>query len=431
MKLATIGLNFRTAPVEIREQLAFDTTEIIKGLSALKSDFSMDEAVILSTCNRVEIYASREAGNVHYHDLEDFLSRFHQVDPRALNSSLYKKRDTVAIEHLFHVAASIDSMVLGETQILAQVKESYHLSKRQGMIGRLFDALFQNAFSVAKHIHTQTGIGQRKVSVCSVAVDFAEKIFNLEGRTILVLGAGKMSELTLTHMVKKGAAKVLVSNRTFEKAEELASRFGGEAVPFETLSENLGRADIVISSTGSQDIIVTPEHVRDALRRRRYQPMVLIDIAVPRDIDPAVNEIDNVYHYDIDDLESIVSQNLAERQGEVDACRQIVSQKVGEFIRDRRIIEAGPVISQLTQYADSIREQELERVLNKLGEISDKDREEIEYLTKRIINKLLNKPIAAIRDAVAEGDGYQMLNATQKLFDLDDGEDEPDNSGKS
>jgi glutamyl-tRNA reductase len=424
VKLASIGLNFRTAPVEVREQLAFDTPLIIQGLSALKSDFSMDEAVILSTCNRVEIYASREESSVHFGDLEKFLSCFHEIDPRALDSSLYKKRDTDAIEHLFRVAASIDSMVLGETQILAQVKESYHLSKKHGMIGRLFDALFQSAFSVAKHIHSKTEIGQRKVSVSSVAVDFAEKIFNLEGRTILVLGAGKMSELTLTHMVEKGAARVLVSNRTFEKAEELAAKFGGEAVAFDALAENLGRADIVISSTGSQDMIVKPDHVREALRSRRYQPMVLIDIAVPRDIDPAVNELDNVYHYDIDDLETIVSQNLAEREGEVDACRQIVSQKVSEFIRDRRIIEAGPIISQLTRYAHGIREQELERVLNKLGEISDKDREEIEYLTKRIINKMLNKPISAIRDAVAEGDGYQVLNTTQKLFDLDEDEED-------
>lgn len=423
MKLAVLGLNHKTAPVEVREKLAFPAEGVAKALEALRSRAGISEAAILSTCNRVEIYSCGEDEAIHFGDLQSFLAQFHQIPEVQFVAHLYKYRDLDAIQHLFLVAASVDSMVLGETQILSQVKEAYQAAARAGTVGRLLGPLFQRALEVGKEVHTLTGIGKHKVSISSVAVDFAEKIFgSLEGRSILVIGAGKMSGLTLKHMMDKGVRTILVSNRTFEKAEDLARQIGGRALPFEHLVDNLAQADIVISSTGAPQAILRPEHVRAALRRRRYQPMFLIDIAVPRDIDPKVNEIDNVYLYDIDDLEKVVVENQATREREIQECRRLVTERVSRFVSEIRIKDAGPVITRLTQKADEIRQEELERTLNKLGSVEAKDREEIEYLTKRIINKILNSPITAIRREVGSGDGQRIIEAAERLFQLEDEE---------
>ena len=426
MKLAVLGINHKGAPVEIREKLAFPEDSLADALIALQQHCSLDEAVVLSTCNRVELYLIRYDDHVHWRDVQEFLTSYHGLEPDKFAPYLYKLRETEAIEHLFRVAAGVDSMVIGETQILAQLKDAYRLSAHHSLTGRFFDPLFQTALSVAKEVHTQTGIGQRKVSVSSVAVDLAEKIFTtLEGRSVLVIGAGKMSRLTLNHMLDKGAQKILVTNRSFERAEALAIDVGGQALPFNEMEENLSQADIVISSTASSGIVLRPQHLREALRRRRYQPIFLIDIAVPRDIDPAVNEIDSVYLYDIDDLDSVVAENLTEREGELEECKRLISERVNEFVSERRIADIGPIIAQLTRQADEIRQTEIERALNKLGDISDKDREEIEYLTKRIVNKILNSPISAIREEVVEGNGFRILDATQKLFNLGEENEEP------
>ncbi|MBI2194404.1 MAG: glutamyl-tRNA reductase [Planctomycetes bacterium] len=432
MKLAALGLNHRSAPVEIRERLAFTPEQAARALEMLRSQAGVSEAVVLSTCNRVELYACRPDEPIHFRDLQAFLARFHQLPEEQFSSCLYKYRDAEAIEHLFLVACSGDSMVLGETQILSQVKEAYRVAAQAGMAGPLLGRLFQHALAVGKEVHTLTGIGKLKISVSSVAVDFAEKIFtSLAGRTLLVLGAGKVSELTLKHMVHKGVQTILVSNRTPEKAEQLARAFGGRSLPFELMLENLTLADIVISSTGSPKPIIHPQQVREALRRRRHQPMFLIDIAVPRDIDPAVNEMDNVFLYDIDDLEKAVAENRAARQSEILECRRLVAERVDQFVNAIRIRDAGPVIARLTEKVHQMRQQELERTLNKLGALSAKDREEIEYMTKRIINKLLNSPISTIRQEVAKGDGHRILDAAEKLFDLDsDSEEAAKDEGK-
>jgi len=428
MRLACIGLNHKTAPVEVREKLAFAGERLKEVCSALQGRLEVDEIVILSTCNRVEAYVSRPDGSIHFRDLQDALGDVAEVAPDTVAACLYKFRDAEAVEHLFQVAASVDSMVVGETQILSQVKDAYHVAKQNGMTGKLFDSLFQNALSAAKDVHTLTGIGRRKVSVSSVAVELAERIFTgLAGRTVLVIGAGEMGELTLKSMVDCGADQVLVLNRTQDKAEAVAAQVGGRALPWEGLGEALAQADIVISSTAAEGTVLSVEEIREALRRRRYEPMFLIDIAVPRDIDPRANELDNVYLYDIDDLEKVVAENLSQREGELRQCRELIGERVGRFVRDARIMDLAPVIANLTENAHEIRQKELTRTLNKLGDISEKEREEIEYLTNRIVNKLLNSPIEAIREEAASGDGYRLTDAAQRLFRLDedgDGDEE-------
>lgn len=419
MRLACIGLSHKTAPVEVRERLAFAGDRLKGALSALRDRLQVDEVVILSTCNRVETYVSRADGSIHFRDLQNALGEVAEIAPDTVASCLYKYRDAEAVEHLFQVAASVDSMVVGETQILSQVKDAYHLAKQNGMTGKLFDSLFQTALSAAKDVHTLTGIGRRKVSVSSVAVELAERIFSgLAGRTVLVVGAGEMGELTLKSMIDRGADRILVLNRTQDKAEAVAVQVGGQALPWERLGEALAQADIVISSTGSEGTIVSVEQVREALRRRRYEPMFLIDIAVPRDIDPQANELDNVYLYDIDDLEQVVTENRAQRETELRQCRELIGERVGRFVREARIMDVAPVITNLTRNAHDIREKELARTLNKLGDLSQKEREEIEYLTNRVVNKLLNSPIEAIREEAASGDGYRLTDAAQRLFGL-------------
>jgi glutamyl-tRNA reductase len=352
------------------------------------------------------------------------LAGIHGIPPDAFAPHLYRFRDAEAVEHLFLVAASVDSMVPGETQILGQVKDSYQLARQCGMTGRLFEPLFQNALSAAKEAHTLTGISRRKLSVGSVAVEFAEKIFSgPEGRTVLLVGAGEMGELTLQSMFDSGLKSIRVANRTFEKAEALAARYGGRAVPFEPLAESLAEADIVIASTAAPGFVIHADQVRQALKRRRYEPMFFIDIAVPRNIDPAVNDIDNVYLYDIDDLERVVAENWAEREKELRHCRGLIADRVAAFQGEVRVMDAGPLIAGIKKKADEIRDLELQRVFNKLGRLDDKERQEIEYLANRIVNKLLNSPISAIRKEMASGDSFRILHAAERLFDLDEEEE--------
>ena len=312
MHLTLVGLSHKTAPVEIREKLTFPANRQDEALALLTSNPDVSEAVIISTCNRTEIYAVTTTQTDGPSTIIDFVADYHGLDRDELAHSLYIRE---VIRHLFRVVASLDSMVLGEAQILGQVKEAYEHSFNNGASGRVFNKLFRQSFEVGKRVRTETEIGEHAVSISYAAVELAKKVFDtLEGRTILVLGAGKMSELTAKSLVCNGVGKVLVANRTFARAEELATRFDGEAIPYEDLFTRMGEADIVISSTAATGYVVTKEDVASARRGRKNSPLFLIDIALPRDIDPEVNDLSDVYLYNIDDLSGVVSANLEEHR---------------------------------------------------------------------------------------------------------------------
>jgi glutamyl-tRNA reductase len=402
MTLVLIGVNHKTAPIELRERIAIsreDLPEVTRALAALPGVL---ECMILSTCNRVELLAIVESPD---DDLTGFLHRHFALDAALLAPHIYEHREQQAVRHLFRVAASLDSMVVGEPQILGQVKDAFAIARACGAVSSQLEHLLQSAFAAAKRVRSETEIGSNSVSIASVAVDLARKIFgSLAGRTVFLVGVGKMSELAARHLVQQGAGAILVANRTPERARDFAERFEGRVVPFEQIHEAASQADIVITSTGAPHPIFRPEHGQAFLHRRRNRPMFFIDIAVPRDVDPAMNRLEGIFVYDIDDLQSVAAAHLAERSREAGDAEALIAFEVERFQQRQRAINVAPAIVALQRQAEEIRQAELRRVQARLGPLTAEQAVAVEALTRALVNKFLHPPMQAIKQAARDGD---------------------------
>ncbi len=428
-QLHLLGLNHTSAPLEVREKLAFNNAQRSSALSAFRQKFPDCEAVLLSTCNRVELYIARAVhGHPRADEAVEFLSTFHGVKPAALDAHLYHHAGRDVVQHLFSVASSLDSMVLGETQILGQVREAYEAARDLSCAGTWLNPLFQRAIAVGRQVIRQTPLAEGRLSVASVAVDYAGKIFDHFGdKKVLCIGAGKMSQLVLRSFAALRPKTLLVCNRDGQKATALAPRFDAAPVAFEQLDDHLASVDIVITSTGSSEPIITASRFAAVHRRRRYRPIFIIDIAMPRNVETAVGRLENVYLYNLDDLQNVVSQTHAGRQGTVDAARGIVGAAVEEYLAAHRIRAMGPVIDQLYKRYHQVAQDELNRTLNKLPGVSETEKTHLEDLARRIVNKLLHDPIKALRAADdSHQPSSQYVHAMEQLFKLKD-EPSPEN----
>jgi len=417
--LILVGLNHKTAPIEIRECLAFSPEKLEEACLQVRDLHLLKETMILSTCNRVEIYALAQDPAPAVGELKRFLSAFHQYPLEKFEQSLYSPVGEEAVKHIFRVASSLDSMVVGETQILGQLKDAYETATGNKTAGPILHRLLPLAFHVAKRVRTETKIGNRAVSVSSVAVELARKIFEtLEGKTALLIGAGEMIELATQHLVADGVGKVLVTNRTQERAVALAQKFGGEAVPFGQMEKGLVRADIVISATNSPDFVLGYDQMARVMKERKQTPLFLIDIADPRDVEPRVNDLENVYLYNIDHLQKVADENIQDREKEARKAEGIVEGEVAEFVRWYRSLALTPTIVALRQKFEGIREKELEKTLAHLPNLSEKERKFVEGLTAAIVNKILHSPLSQLKSVTDSARSDSYLDALQALFQL-------------
>jgi glutamyl-tRNA reductase len=415
MQLALVGLSHKTAPVEVRERLAFNSDALKKALLSLVERQQVTEAIILSTCNRVEVVAESPDDSL----IREFLCEFHQIPHDSVSKHLYSLRNADVIRHVFRVAASLDSMMIGEPQILGQVKEAYRIAADAGTVGMHLSALMDRAFAVAKKIRTETGISQSAVSVSYAAVELARKIFGeLTGKTVMIIGASKMGELAAKHLKRNGVSSVLVTNRTFERAVELARIFEGAAVPFEHFTDHMDRADIVISSTGAPHFIIGKGLAEQIIHRRKNKPMFFIDIAVPRDIDPTVNEIDNAFLYDIDDLQQVIDANLKERVKEASRAEEIVDSEVQAFCRKMQSREVVPTIVQLRDNVEKLRRDEIERNRRLLKDLSPEGQAAVDQITKSLVNKILHTPIELLKKMAQDPSGPETTDLVRKIFNI-------------
>jgi glutamyl-tRNA reductase len=417
MSLLLTGLNHKSAPLEVREQFAVSEAELPSVVQCLAQYPGVAEAFVLSTCNRVEFLARTTDETC---GLTGFLAAHFQRPAEEFSRYLYEFRDQEAVRHLFEVASSLDSLVVGEPQILGQVKEAYAIARAVGAVDSHLDALLTRAFAVAKRVRSETSVGSSAVSVASVAVDLAKKIFGaLAGHTVCLVGAGKMSELAARHLLAHGAGTLLVANRTAERAFHLAQKFHARVVPFAELYDSVDKADIVISSTGSPGFIFRKEHAEHFLHRRRNRPMFFIDIAVPRDVDPAVNELDGIFVYDIDDLQSVVDSNLADRGGEARRAALLIGEEVERFMARLQTAEVVPTIVSLQEHLETIRQAEIDRVRGRLGRLSPEQEMAIETLSRGIINKIMHTPIMTLKSAAREGqETTTVVDIVRRLFNL-------------
>jgi glutamyl-tRNA reductase len=414
--IVVVGLNHQTAPVAVREAMAFPKDELGQALKRVKQDAGLGEAMILSTCNRVEVYGRSEQGSLRA--VADFLARYHGRDPEEIQKHLYQLEGEQAIRHAFRVAASLDSMVLGEPQILGQVKDAYEAAERAKSLGSVLNGLRTRSIAAAKRARSETAIGRNAVSLSHVAVELATKIFGaLRGRFVLLVGAGKMSELAARQMVRRGARASVLGGRTFEKAEQLAMSLGGRAAPFEALRAELARADIVISGTGAPGVVVQREDVEAAQAARHGRPLFLIDIAVPRDIAPDAGKVAGTFLYDIDDLQQVAAANLRERKKESAAAEAIVEQEVQEFIEWRRSLEVVPLLVELRKRADEIRRSEIDKARGRLGPLTPEQEKALEAATSAIVNKLLHAPTVRLKELAGHGQ-IDHVGIVRRLFDL-------------
>jgi glutamyl-tRNA reductase len=410
MTLKLIGVNHKTAPIALREQIAIGRDELVETTKALAATPGVTECMIISTCNRVELLAGVDDDSV---ELKGFFSSHFAIKHEVLAPHLFEYRDKEAVSHLFRTAASLDSMVVGEPQILGQVKEAFAAARAAGTVSGQLEHLLQSAFAAAKRARTETGIGSNSVSIASVAVELARKIFgSLEGRTVFLVGAGKMSELAARHLVQQGAGAILVSNRTAERARKMAEEFQGSVVPeviaFEQLYEAASRADIVISSTGAPHPIFRPEHGHAFLHKRRNRPMFFIDIAVPRDVDPELNKLDGIFVYDIDDLQQVAATHMEERSRQAVDAEALIAAEVERFQQKQRTVSAAPAIVALQRKAEEIRVAEIQRIHSRLGTLSEEQLAAVEALTRGLVNKFLHPPMQALKQAAREGDSARL-----------------------
>ncbi len=418
MSVLVLGLSHKTAPLEVRERFALANDEADEAVIDLAKLPGIEEACILSTCNRVEFMVRTELDASPEARILDFLEH-RRLPIGDAQPFFYRYADREAVQHLFRVAASLDSMVVGEPQILGQVKEAYQRAKRAGSIHGPLDLLLTSSFRIAKRIRQETGIGQMAVSISYVAVELAKKIFgDLEGLSILIIGAGKMSEATARHLKAAGGSELYVVNRTYERAEELARRFNGKAAPYERLFELLAQADIVISSTGAPGYILNKEAALKLNAARRNRPIFFVDIAVPRDIDPEINEIDDMFVYDVDDLQQVADANLKHRRKEAQLAEAIVEEEVETIMRKLKSVEVAPTIVSLNQSLEEIRVAELERFRSRLGQLTPAQEQALEGLTKGLINKIAHQPIIELKQMADHPEGARFVEFVRRAFRL-------------
>jgi glutamyl-tRNA reductase len=419
MLVVVTGVSHKTAPLELRERLALDEAGALRIAQELVDGGAACEVVALSTCNRTELYLYGQDSLAARQAAVERLARHAGAAVGELEPSLYSYSGDAAISHLFRVTSSLDSMVVGEAQIVAQMKAAYQQACEGGCTSVVFNRLFRHALEVGKRVRTETAIGERPVSVSSAAVELALQVFGkFKDHTVLIVGAGETSELTATHLKAHGIEKVLVTNRTFAAAEELARRVGGRAVPFEDLEEHLAAADIVISSTSAPHYVITREVVERSLKHRRHRPIFFIDIAVPRDLDPEINRVRNAYLYDIDDLQHVVEQNRGEREKEAHHAERIVDEELHSVNDWLRSLEVVPTIASLRATVEQIRRDELERLSSKLGDLSDEQRAQVDMLTASIVNKILHLPTVKMKEVAGSQECYLYVDAVRTLFDL-------------
>ncbi len=425
MEILIVGLNHKTAPIEVREKVAFDGPKLDEAVNILKTSGVLKENIILSTCNRVEIYAGVNETDAGVEGIKDFISDFHKVPKDLLDKSLYIHKGPEAIRHMYRVAASLDSMVVGEPQILGQLKDAYDAALKNKTTGMYLNKLMRESVSVAKRIRTETKIAESAVSISFAAVELAKKIFDdLATKSFMLIGAGEMAELAARHLINSGVKDVYVTNRTTARAEELAHEFHGKVILFDNFTLELRYTDIVICSTGAPHYILMKDQVHKIMKERRQKPMFIIDISVPRNIDPRINDLDNVYLYDVDNLQGIIDTNIQERAKEAEKAEQIVDEEIGSYLKWTAALTATPTIVALRNKAEEIRKDELEKTLKKMGPLEEKTIRAIEQLTSSIVNKLVHPPTAALK--AEEEDKEQMLGIIQKLYNLEIESDDND-----
>lgn len=424
MTLALTGLSHHTSPLALRERMALAADQLPNVLSLLHSQLGPESgAALLATCNRIELYVCAKSSPEELHrQMTTFLGAVHRLAESEFAGFLYHKANSEAVMHLFRVAASLDSMVVGENEIMGQIQQMYDSARSVGSLNRVLSTLIQRALKCGKRVRTETQISKGKVSVASVAVDLAESILkDLSGRTAMIVGSGQVSELALKSLMERGVGNIMVINRTLERAQTLARHYQGEAIILEALPCHLHRADIVISSTGAPDLILKAEDFQRAIIQRGRAPMFVIDIAVPRDIEREAAQVDNVYCYDMDDLQGVAERNLMKRQEEISACMDIVRYEAGSFINWRHRLHTEPMIVALTKRFHAQREKELQRTLKKLSHLNEEERYELECLSRRITNGLLRKPLAAIK-AAPLNEQEKLMEQVERFFGLNESE---------
>ena len=416
MYLTVLGINHRTAPVEVRGQVAFPPEQLARALAELTALEGMHEAAILSTCNRTEIYCTRDDTSVE--TIASWLCRFHRLDPGSLQPHLYNYHEAEAVRHILRVAAGLDSMILGEPQILGQMKDCYQQALQANSLDTLVNRLFQHTFSVAKQIRTDTAIGASPVSVAFAAVSLARQIFDkLEEQTALLIGAGETIELTARHLHEQGIGKIVIANRTVARAHDLAAQFNGYGIGLDEIPAHLAEADIVISSTGSPAPLITLDQVRPALKKRKHRPVFMVDIAVPQDIATEVAELDDIYLYTIDDLKQVIEENLRSREEAALQAEEIIDDQVERFMAWLRSRDAVPTVRAYREHAQLLGAKELEKATRQLA--NGKPPQEVAAtLTRNLVRKLTHNPSVNLRNAAADGE-TGLLEAVRILFHLD------------
>lgn len=421
LHIIVVGLNFRTAPVEIREKFTFSEQELPDALQALKETKSILECVIVNTCNRTELYAVVDQLHVCGHFIRDYLSRRCHIPMNEFTNHLYIYEDEEAMSHLFRVTSGLDSMVLGETQILGQVKQSFLLAQKQKTTGTFFNMLFKQAVTMAKKAHHETSIGENPVSVSYAAVELGKRIFgDFRRKNVMIIGAGKMSELTARHLQGQGVNQVYVVNRTFQKAEELSQSFQGTPVLQEEMIERMDHVDIVITSTGSKQPILKAQEMKKIKPRNASRPLFIIDIAVPRDVDPDIAQLENVFLYDIDDLEGIVESNMEQRKKEAAKIELMIEAELAAYQQWYKTLGVGPVIRAVQEKSAQIHQETMDSLLNKLPDLDEREIKVIQKLTKSMVNQMLHDPIQRLKESSAEKHGDLAVDMFTHLFDVEE-----------
>lgn len=420
MNVLIVGLNHKTATVEVREKLAFDGGKLEPGLVSLKGLPGVEEAIILSTCNRVEMYTNVNDIEKASESIKKFLAEYHGIPLDMLDTSLYFHIGRPAIKHIFRVASSLDSMVVGEPQILGQLKDAFELSLKKKTTGVLLNKLLKKSISVAKRVRTETKIAENAVSISFAAVELAKKIFNeISGKSVLLLGAGEMAELAAKHLMNNGVTSILVANRTFERGCELAKEFNGRAVKFEEFLHEMVHTDIVICSTGAPTYVVTKAQMHQVMKERKQKPMFLIDISVPRNLDPEINNLDNVFLYDVDNLQGVVSSNIEERRKEADKAEAIIEDEIETFEKWQSSLDAIPTIVAIREKAESLKNEELEKIFNKLQSLDEKEKKAVEQLASTLVNKLIHPPMVALKEDSEDKD--ILIALIKRLYGINEG----------
>jgi len=432
MGIIVVGLSHKSAPIEVREKLNFSESTLPDALEKLMTYEGIRESLIVSTCNRVEIYASVNDSAKGIDRIKQFISDYHKLSREVLDKSLYVYPDTKGVRHTFRVASSLDSMVLGEAQILGQLKDAYDIALKTKTTGTILNKLIKKAISVAKRVRTETKLAEGAVSISSAAVELAKKIFGtLEGKHVMLLGAGEMAELAAQHLLGNGVKNIMVANRTFERAEELAKEFNGDAIRFEHFPDALVMVDILICATGAQHYVVNRDMVNRALKERRNKPIFMIDISNPRNIDPEVDKVDNVYLYDIDDLQSKVDVNAEGRAKEAEKAEKLVELEVETYLQWERALDAVPTIVDLREKVEDIRKKEFEKTVSSMNDISEDHKRAMDIMSQAIVNKLLHAPLVVLKQAATAGEGDNTIAIARRLFNLDRELKRPVHEGKT